>query len=137
MIRSHLALWFTGLLLGCSSAPDLASTEGGSGRGLGVTLQNGAFTYLGSGSFCTSPATIDPERVTAATKEWLEIQRDGVREGSARHTMLKNAMHDRVIAACRKAAKAQGCDLVVRAGDIADPRGLPVTDLTAAVIRSL
>jgi hypothetical protein len=46
-------------------------------------------------------------------------------------------MHDRVIAACRKAALQQGNDLVVRAGDIADSRGLPVADLTALVVGSL
>ncbi len=75
--------------------------------------------------------------MTAATPERREIERDGVREGSARHSLLQTAMHDRVVAACRKAARHGGNDLVVRAGDIADSRGMQVTDLTAAVVASL
>jgi len=122
------------LLAACASGPE---PNAGAGRGTGVVLQAGARTYLGSASFCSHPATIDENAVTAATPERREIERDGVREGSARHSLLQTAMHDRVVAACRKAARHGGNDLVVRAGDIADSRGMQVTDLTAAVVASL
>ena len=137
MPRPHLALSFAFLLTGCAAGPEKKTEDFKAARGLGVTLQSTAVTYVGSGSFCTRPATIDAGKVTAATKEWQEIQRDAVREGSARHSLLKSAMHERILGACKKAAKDQGCDLVVRAGDIADSRGLVVADLTAAVLGSL
>jgi hypothetical protein len=125
------------VLAACSTATDQPAEELAAGRGGGVVLHGSAVTYVGSGSFCTRPATIDVATVLAATPEWREIQRDGVAEGSARHALLKAGMHNRVVAACRKAASARGNDLVVRAGDIADARGLPVTDLTSAVLSSL
>ena len=125
------------LSVACSSTAPPADEGFASGRGLGIALHKGAMAYVGSGSFCTRPATIDAAVVTAATPEWQEIQRDAVREGSARHSLLKSSMHDRVVAACRKAAQAEGCDLVVRTGDIADSRGMQVVDLTPVVLRGL
>lgn len=122
------------LFAACATPDDKAA---GSGRGGGVALQKTALVYVGSGAFCTRPATIDAAAVAAATTEWQEIQREKVREGSARHSLLKTAMHERILSACRKAAQERGYDLVVRAGDIADPRGLTVADLTTAVVGSL
>lgn len=125
------------LLVACATGGDTHADEGSVGRGLGVRLRTGAVVYCGSGAFCSRPATVDAAVVTAATPEWSEIQRDGVREGSARHSLLKAAMHDRIVAACKKAAMAEGQDLVVRSGDVDDARGMTVVDLTAAVVRSL
>ncbi|MBL8727026.1 MAG: hypothetical protein JNM25_01255 [Planctomycetes bacterium] len=122
------------LVAACAAGPD---DREGAGRGGGVVLQPGAQTFVGSGSFCTRPATIDETAVTRATPEWREMERDSVREGSARHSLLKTAMHQRVLAACRKAARQHGYDLVVRVGDIADSRGLAVEDLTAWVVGAL
>jgi Skp family chaperone for outer membrane proteins len=102
-----------------------------------VALQRGAQTFVGSAAFCTRPATIDAAVVAAATPEWREMQRDGVQDGSARHALLKSRMHERIVAACKRVAQAEGCDLVVRSGDIADNRGLPVVDLTAPLLRGL
>jgi hypothetical protein len=137
MTRPRAALPFLLLLTACSAGPEPGTKSLSAGRGLGVALTRTAVTYVGSASFCTRPGTIDAARVASATKEWREIERDVVREGSARHALLKAAMHDRILGACRKAAKTEGCDLVVRAGDIADARGLPIADLTSTVINSL
>lgn len=134
MPRFVSVLFCSAILAACAAPGD--AMEGG-GRGGGIALQKTALVYLGSGAFCTRPATIDAAAVTAATAEWQEIQRDKVREGSARHSLLRTAMHERILGACRKAAQEHGCDLVVRAGDIADARGLAVADLTSAVVRSL
>lgn len=125
------------LLVACAATADPQEEGFGSARGPGVTLHKGAQVYLGSAGFCSRPATIDAAAVMAATPEWREIQRDGVREGSARHSLLRTAMHERIVAACKKAAQTQGNDLVVRNGDVADARGVAVADLTAAVVRVL
>lgn len=109
----------------------------GAGRGLGVVLAKEAQVYVGTASFCSKPATIDADTVAAATPEGKDIEREGVRPGSARHALLRAALHRRVVAACRKAAERTGRDLVVRHGDIADHQGLEVVDLTAEVMQQL
>lgn len=111
--------------------------EGGFGMSRGVALATGAVAYVGSGSFCSRPATFDFAAVRGATPEWQEIQRDGVREGTARHSLLKAALHERVVAAAQRVAKLHGYDLIVRAGDIADPRGLPVADATPQMLTAM
>lgn len=103
----------------------------------GVGLATGAVAYAGSGAYCSRPATFDFAAVRQATAEWQEIQRDGVREGSARHSLLKAAMHERIVGAAQKVAKTHGYDLIVRTGDIADPRGLPVVDATQQMLTTL
>lgn len=122
------------LMAACASASD---GEVGAGRGGGVALRRGALTYVGNATFCSRPATIDAVAAAAATNEQREIDRERVAEGSARHALLTARMHDRIVAAARKAAQARGCDLVVRDGDIADARGLAIVDLTPAVVAEL
>lgn len=118
------------LLLGCFPACSAAGTK----AGRGVRLVKDAVVYFGSPSNCSSPATIDYGKVKNATPEWRTIQREGVRSGSARYNLLTTAMHDRIVAAVRKAAGRRGCDLVVRQGDITADGGLTVVDLTGDVI---
>jgi hypothetical protein len=136
---SRTNVWLSVFLAcGCASADRSADDlEGGFGMSRGVGLASGAVAYVGSGGFCSRPATFDFAAVRAATPEWREIQRDGVSEGSARHSLLKAALHERIVAAAQRVAKLQGYDLIVRVGDIADPRGLPIADATQQVLAAL
>ena len=107
-------------------------------RAQGVELKaKGAMVFCGSESNCTKPATIRYVKVRDATPEWQEIQADGVRKGSARYTLLMARMGRRIKAACDVAAGDAGHDLVVNQGDISDPRGLDVADITDQVIDEL
>ncbi|MFT4513490.1 MAG: hypothetical protein ACI89X_003156 [Planctomycetota bacterium] len=112
-------------------------TQPGEGRGLGVVLRSDAVLYIGSAHFCTRPATFDMDKVSAEMSEWREIQRTGVRPGSARYSMWKNKMHSHLVAACKKAAVSRGYDLIVRSGDIKNDGGFVIGDLTADVIGAL
>lgn len=101
---------------------------------VGVELTASAVTFYGSAANCTRPAVIDYVQVRDQTPEWRTIRREGVSPGSARYNLLVAEMDQRIKAAVAKAARQQGCDLVVRQGDIAADHGLPVSDLTAAVL---
>ena len=105
--------------------------------GVGVGLRRDAVIYFGSNHNCARPATIDAIRVGRSTPEWQTSVREGVRAGSARYQMLQQRMHERVVAAVHRTAKSRGVDLVVRANDIRDGRGLPIEDLTDAVVKTL
>ncbi|MEZ6037901.1 MAG: hypothetical protein R3F29_10500 [Planctomycetota bacterium] len=136
-MRSSL-LVLVSLVAGCAGPREQMVDPGDAGvsREPPVRLRAGAQTFVGS-QWCSRPATIDLEVVRRATAEWREIEREGVREGSARHGLLRMAMHRRIVAACEAVALAEARDLVVRAGDIVDARGLQVVDLTAAVTAAL
>lgn len=106
-------------------------------KGSGVRLVRGAQEIVGSAAFCSRPATISMAQVEQATPEGREIRRDNVRRGSARYKLLQSRMHQRLLRVCQRVARDEGRDLVVRAGDIADDRGLQVVDLTADVLKEL
>jgi hypothetical protein len=121
--RLFLALLFLGLMVGGLSAQ--------------VTLERNAFVYHGSAANATAPATIDDDKVRAATVEWQTIRSEGIDERSARGRQLAAKMNKRIRAAVRAVASSQGRDLVVREQDIADDQGREVVDLTDAVVREI
>ncbi len=106
---------------------------GASVRAQGVELDKFANVVCGYANNCTRPATIDYTSVRESTPEWQTIRDDGVRQGSARHTLLLARMNQRIKAAAERVASAAGHDLVVRQGDIADARGQTVVDITGQV----
>ncbi len=106
-------------------------------RAQGVELKDRHMLFCGSASNCTKPATIRFTQVRDATPEWQTIESDGVRPGSARYTLLNARMRQRIKAAADSVAGDAGHDLVVNQGDITDPRGLEVTDITDEVIDEL
>ncbi len=126
-----LAAGLTAGLTGCTATPEAGLSPRGGGL---VQLAPDAVIYFGNAYTSTRPAVIDLGRVRDATPEWRTIQQDGVRQGSARHGILLGEMDHRIKEAVTRAARAQGRDLVVRRGDIRDPGGLPVADLTDVVI---
>ncbi len=93
--------------------------------------------FCGSSANCTRPATIDYEKVRNATPEWQTIRGDGVRQGSARYTLLMARVSQRIATVANAVAGDRGHDLVVRAGDIADDRGQTVVDITDLVLEEL
>lgn len=100
----------------------------------GVALKSKAAVLSGEASNASRPATIDIQRVAEATPEYKEIKAHSLDESSARYGLLIKAMMKRIKDACRSAAADGGNDLVVRAGDIQNDKGLTVTDLTDKVI---
>lgn len=105
--------------------------------GGGVVLAAAGVEYAGSAATCTAPATFDFAKVRAATPEWSEIERERIAADSARHRLLTARLHQRLTAAAAKVGRDLGCDLVTRNGDIVDPCGLSVRDVTEAMCRSL
>ena len=103
----------------------------------GIRLRSSSVVFYGSPTSCTQPATIDYKKVRTATPEWQTIRSQGVRKGSGRYDLLISRMNTRVNRACKSAAMAIGRDCVVRKGDIKDPRGLSVRDLTKGVMNAL
>ncbi len=122
--------------LGLSAAFCIAAL-GAAAPAQGVEIERGGVILYGSSSRCTQPATIDYKKIRKKTPEWQTIQSDGVSPDSARYSLLVAKMNKRIKAACRRVAKDQGRDCVVRKGDIADQRGLKVEDLTSEVIEEL
>lgn len=100
----------------------------------GVVLKNKAVVLFGEASNCSKPATIDIEKVAEKTPEYKEIQAQGLSEDSARYKLLISAMLKRIKEACKAVAEDQGNDLVVRAGDISNAKGLTESDLTTKVV---
>lgn len=100
----------------------------------GVSLKSKAAVLSGEASNCSRPATVNIERVAEATPEYKEIKAHSLDESSARYGLLIKAMMKRIKDACRSAAADAGNDLVVRAGDIQNDKGLTVSDLTDKVI---
>lgn len=136
MMRRAFGLSGLALLAACANVDE--HRQGGIGqKGGGVRLQRGAQPIVGSAAFCTQPATISMSRVEVATPEGREIRRDNVQPGSARYQLLQARMQQRIRRVCQQVARDAGRDLVVRAGDIADRRGLQVEDLTADVVQAM
>jgi hypothetical protein len=102
--------------------------------GQGVVLKNKAVVLFGEASNCSKPATIDVEKVAEKTTEYQEIKSQGLAEDSARYKLLVRAMLKRIKEACKAVAGDAGHDLVVRAGDIANAKGLSESDLTTKVV---
>ena len=102
-----------------------------------VSLNSGAVVYFGSASNTTAPATIDAVTVRDATPEWREIQTQGIRRGSARYKLLMTALDERIRTAVRRTSRIGKCDFVTRSGDIRDPQGKVVKNVTSLVIRHL
>eukprot|EP00904_Undaria_pinnatifida_P001905 jgi/Undpi1/11715/HiC_scaffold_37.g14010.m1 len=103
----------------------------------GVELRRGAKPLTGSDANCSAPATITLKKVKAQTSEWKQIRRRGLRPGSSAYNLLYNKMMSRIREAAKAAAIDEGADLVVLKGDISDPKGLSVQDLTNEVIDNL
>lgn len=103
----------------------------------GIQTRRDATVLYGSAANCTCPATIDHKRVQKATPEWKTIRSERVRKGSARHDLLVSAMNTRIKKATTDAAEKEGCDCVVRKGDIKNANGLKVQDLTSKVIEEM
>ena len=107
-------------------------------RAQGVQLKSsGAMLICGSASNCSKPATVRFQDVRDATPEWQTIESEGVRQGSARYTLLNARLRQRIKAAADSVAGSAGHDLVVNQGDITDARGLEVTDITDEVVDEL
>ena len=121
------------LLLMCGACSSMEPT--GARSGDGVTLKSKADVLFGAASTSTRPATIDMEKVRAATPEWRTIQREAVPQGSARYQLLVEAMRKSIRTRLRTVALAHHVDLVVVRGDIADANGLRVQDLTSATLK--
>ena len=102
-----------------------------------VSLQKAPVVYLGCPAVSTLPATLVEADVRRATPEWQLIERQQVDKTSARGRQLLSRMNRRIREAVRAVAVAAGRDLVIRARDLADPRGRDVADLTAEVIAAL
>ncbi|HLU38171.1 MAG TPA: hypothetical protein VK081_02225 [Planctomycetota bacterium] len=100
----------------------------------GVVLKNKAIVLYGEASNCSKPATIDIRKVAEKTPEYREIQGQALSEDSARYKLLRRAMFKRIKEACKAIAEQLGYDLVVRAGDISNGKGLTESDLTAKVV---
>jgi hypothetical protein len=134
MQRNHclapIVVSMAALLAGC------AGTANGRG-GDGVDLARTADVFCGSSFNCSRPAVFDYDRVRESTPEWKTIMAAHVQPGSARYELLNRTMHERLRERIRKVAAARKCDLVVRAGDIKDARGLEVVDLTADLTAEL
>ena len=103
----------------------------------GVDIRGDAKVFYGSSASTTQPATLDYGKVKKKTPEWKKIQSEGVRPGSARYQLLIADMHARLRRICKKVAPAEGCDFVVDEDGLDDANGLPVSDLTDAVIDEL
>ena len=103
----------------------------------GIKVKRNAVVFSGSTANCSKPATINLRQVEKKTPEYRTIRSEGVRRGSARHDLLMEEMLERIKTAVADAADDEGCDCVVRKGDIKDKNGLTVEDLTQAVIDAL
>ncbi len=106
-------------------------------RAQGVELKRSPMLICGSASNCTKPATLRFTQVREATPEWQTIDSEGVRQGSARYTLLTARLRQRIKAAAERVAGDAGHDLLVNQGDITNARGLEVTDVTDEVIDEL
>ena len=106
-------------------------------RAQGVELDKDAVVLCGSASNCTRPATVDYQALRDATPEWGTIEGDGVREGSARYTLLMARLGQRIASVVSSVAIREGHDLVVRSGDIADSRGQTVVEITDLALEEL
>lgn len=102
-----------------------------------VCLSKTSVVYLGCPTVSTRPATLAEADVRRATPEWKLIERHQIDTTSARGRQLLSRMHRRIREAVRIAATSAGRDLVTRAGDVVDPRGHGVADLTAEVLAAL
>ena len=120
-------------LTGCAASPPDDAKSVGRGDG-GVDLKRDADVFSGSSFACSRPAVFDYDKVKATTAEWKTIVAEKVTPGSARYQLLASQMRDAVRERVQRAALAKKCDLVVRAGDIRDARGLQVVDLTAEIV---
>lgn len=100
----------------------------------GVVLKNKAVVLFGEASNCSKPATVDIEKVAEKTPEYKEIEAQGLSQDSARYKLLASAMLKRIKEACKAVAGDQGHDLVVRAGDISNAKGMTESDLTTKVV---
>ena len=125
-ISARLFLAFAALCVSFSSA-----------RAQGIVCEPGAVVFHGSASNASHPATIDMKKVEKETAEYKTMKSEGVKKGSARYEILLAKMHQRIKDAAKAAAEANGCDCVVRSGDVKDARGLSTSDLTKEVIEHL
>jgi Skp family chaperone for outer membrane proteins len=107
------------------------------GRAQGVEVETGAVVLYGSASNTSHPATVDMKKVEKKTPEHQTMKAEGVRKGSARYEILVAKMHKRIKQAAKAAAEEQGCDCVLRKGDIKDGKGMQIEDLTSEVIEQL
>ena len=85
----------------------------------------------------TSPASVDFMVLVKATPEWRRIRSQRVREGSGRYDLLLARMNQRLRGLIAQIAEDQGCDCVFRTRDLKESNGLPVVNLTKAVLRGL
>lgn len=83
-----------------------------------VQLRSGACLYAGHPHHCTRLGTFDYRTVRDATPEWQTICRERVQPGSARHHLLLQALHERLVAEALVVARLNGCDLIVRHDDL-------------------
>lgn len=102
-----------------------------------VTLKRGAVVYFGSAANTTAPATIDLEKVKAATEQWQKIEADGIDPDSARGKQLIQEMNKVIREAVKTVARDECRDLVVREKDITDDQGREVADLTKKVVEKI
>ena len=77
-------------------------------RAQGVELEKSSMVLCGSSANCTRPATIDYEKVRNATPEWQTIHGDGVRQGSARYTLLMARVSQRIATVANAVAGDRG-----------------------------
>lgn len=103
----------------------------------GVVLKPRGLVLFGSVAVSTSPASVDFMLVVKATDEWRTIRRQGVREGSGRYDLLLSRMNQRLRKVIAQIAEDQGRDCVFRTRDLKESNGLPVVNLTKAVLRVL
>jgi hypothetical protein len=103
----------------------------------GIETKSGAQILFGSAANCSKPATIDVDKVRKATPEWRTIKADGVPRSSARYDLLVAEMNQRIQSACKDVAQGGGHDCVLSKCDLADAKGLKVTDITDEVVRKL
>jgi hypothetical protein len=103
----------------------------------GVGLKNNALVFYGEASNCTQPAVMDFKKVAEATPEHKKIKAESIDKDSAQYKLLASAMLKRIKKACKAVAEELSKDLVVRAGDISDQRGLAEADLTEQIVKKL
>ena len=121
-----MALAALAVLLFCS----LAAAQG-------IKTKRVARVLHGSVSKCSRPAVVNYKKVAKVTPEWKEIRTDHVRPGCGRYDLLISAMTERIRTAVAKVAEREVCDCVVAKGGIESSNGLPVIDLTSAVLNQL
>lgn len=129
MIASPIRLILTVLVL-LFTLPSGAAAQG-------VVLRSKAIVLYGESSNCTVPASVDMSKLMEKTPEYDEIVSQGIDPDSARYKLLAKAMLKRIKEACKAVAEDEGCDMVVRSGDVSNAKGLTLTDLTDKVVEYL